>query len=228
MNIKSLASSSKGNAYIISDNVTTILIECGLSIRELKIRSNFAVPSKIQACLCSHVHSDHSKSLKELLKQGVDCYALPDVFESKGVSDHHRAKKIIPGIPFFVGTFTVMPLEMKHDVPCVGFYIHSFETNEYLLFATDTYLIKQAVNYADYIMIEANYDVRLVEDTAQRDRLFKSHLNIDACIDYLSKIDLIHVKKIYLMHLSSRHSDEVDFKVRVQGVTGKPVEVCRE
>ena len=56
MFVKSLASSSKGNAYLISDNETTILIECGLPIKDIMIRSNFSVPSKIKACLISHEH----------------------------------------------------------------------------------------------------------------------------------------------------------------------------
>ena len=75
-------------------------------------------------------------------------------------------------------------------------------------------------------MIEANYDVDLVEDNAQRERLIKSHMSIETTVQYLKSIDLQNVKKIYLMHLSSRHSNEVDFKKRVQAATGKQVGVC--
>ena len=113
---------------------------------------------------------------------------------------------------YTVGTFNFITLEMKHDVPCVGFLIHSKETGERLLLATDTYLIKYAPKDLDYIMIEANYDVRLVEDDALKNRLFKSHMGIDTTITYLKSIDLSKVKQIYLMHLSSRHSNEEDFK----------------
>ena len=171
---------------------------------------------------------DHSKSLKDLLNAGVDCYALPEVFEAKGVQDHHRAKVIEYNKAFSINTFTIIPLEMKHDVPCCGFYIYSTVTNEYLLFATDTYLIKNKPAMANYIMIEANYDIALVEDDSQRKRLIQSHMSIEHCIDYLKKIDLSHCKKIYLMHLSSRHSNEEDFKRKVQAATGIPVEICAE
>lgn len=36
MKIKPVASSSKGNAYLVSDGTTTILLECGLPLKELK------------------------------------------------------------------------------------------------------------------------------------------------------------------------------------------------
>lgn len=228
MKITTIASSSKGNAYLISDSRTTILIECGISFKELKKRTNFVVPSGIDACLVTHEHQDHSKALVDLLNNSVDCYALPEVFKAKGVYRHHRAHNIFEGNIITVGTFNFMPLKMNHDVPCLGFYIYSTFMNESLLFATDTYLIKEVPKDVNYIMIEANYDIDLVEDNAQRKRLIKSHMSIETAVDYLKSIDLKSVKKIYLMHLSSRHSDEIDFRKRVQAVTGKPVEVCKE
>lgn len=228
MKIKPVASSSKGNAYLVSDGTTTILLECGLPLKELKHKTKFVVPGQIDACLVTHCHNDHAKSLKDMLNAGVDCYALKDTFESKGVTEHHRAKNIEINKLYTVGTFNFITLEMKHDVPCVGFLIHSKETGERLLFATDTYLIKYAPKDLDHIMIEANYDVRLVEDDALKNRLFKSHMGIDTTIAYLKSIDLSKVKQIYLLHLSSRHSNEVDFKKRVQAATGKPVVVCEE
>jgi len=83
MEIKPIASSSKGNAYLISDFQTTVLIECGIPLKELKRKTNFIVPNVIDACLISHEHGDHSKSLKDLLNAGVRCYALKEVFEAK-------------------------------------------------------------------------------------------------------------------------------------------------
>ena len=227
MEIRPISSSSKGNAYLISDSQTTVLIECGISLKGLKRRTNFVVPIGINACLVSHSHNDHSKSLKDLLNSGVKCYALKEVFEAKEIL-HHRSKAIEDKKDFKVGTLKIIPLKMYHDVPCVGFLIYSTVTNEKLLFATDTYMIKYAISDLDYIMIEANYDVELVEDNAQRERLIKSHMSIETTIDYLKSIDLRNVKKIYLLHLSSRHSNETDFKKRVQAATGNQVVVCEE
>lgn len=228
MNITPIASSSKGNAYLISDEKTTILLECGLPLKELKHRTKYVVPAKIDACFVSHCHNDHSKCLKDLLNAGVQCYALNHTFAAKGIMDHRKAKVIKPYSPYYVNTMLIIPLEMNHDVPCVGFFVSSRETGERLLFATDTYMIKDAPVELTHIMIEANYDVDLVEDDALKNRLFKSHMSIDSTVHYLKSIDLSSVKKIYLLHLSNRHSNEADFKKRVQAATGKIVEVCDE
>lgn len=227
MYIDVIASSSKGNSYLISDGKTAILIECGLSMNELKRRTNFVVPRRIDGCLVTHSHQDHSKALKDMLNLGVDCYALKETFEANGIA-HHRAYFVEDKKEIKIGTFKIIPLEMYHDVPCVGFLVYSKMTNEKLLFATDTYMIKYAINGLDYIMIEANYDVELVEDNGQRERLIKSHMSIETTIEYLKSIDLSNVKQIYLMHLSSRHSNEEDFKRKVQAATGVPIVVCKE
>ena len=107
MKIKSIASSSKGNAYLISDFQTTVLIECGISLKELKRKTNFIVPGVIDACLISHEHGDHSKSLKDLLNAGVRCYALKEVFEAKAINNHHRAKRLKHLKQIDIGTFKI-------------------------------------------------------------------------------------------------------------------------
>lgn len=38
MEIKTLASGSTGNAYLVGDGTTTLLLECGISMRELMRR----------------------------------------------------------------------------------------------------------------------------------------------------------------------------------------------
>ncbi len=228
MQIRPLASSSKGNAYIVSDGQSNLLLECGLPFEELKKRSDYEAPMNIHACLISHAHQDHSRSVKKLLKSSVDCYMLKETSETLGVQNHYRTKTFEFGKIEAVGSFVFTPLKMFHDVPCAGFLIASRITGEKLLFATDTILIKYDVHGLDYIMIEANYDVDLISDDEKKSRTIRSHMNIDTCIDYLKSIDLSKVKKIYLMHLSERNSDAEEFKRKVQAATGKITVVCEE
>lgn len=70
MTFTSLASSSRGNAYVVSDGETTLLLECGLSFRELQKRLGYGV-ADITACLVSHEHQDHAKAAAQMLKAGV-------------------------------------------------------------------------------------------------------------------------------------------------------------
>jgi hypothetical protein len=53
--IEVLGSSSAGNAYIVSDGQTSLLLECGLPIRDMQIKSDFRV-AEVSGCLISHLH----------------------------------------------------------------------------------------------------------------------------------------------------------------------------
>ena len=55
MQIEVLGSSSAGNAYIVSDGDTSLLLECGLPIKDMQIKSNFKIAS-VSGCLISHLH----------------------------------------------------------------------------------------------------------------------------------------------------------------------------
>ena len=55
LQIEVLGSSSAGNAYIVSDGDSSLLLECGLPIKELQIKSNFRI-AYMSGCLISHLH----------------------------------------------------------------------------------------------------------------------------------------------------------------------------
>ena len=65
MTFTSLASSSRGNAYVVSDGETTLLLECGLTFKELQKRLGYGVAG-ITACLVSHEHQDHAKAAAQM------------------------------------------------------------------------------------------------------------------------------------------------------------------
>ena len=74
MTFTSLASSSHGNCYVVSDGETAILLECGISFRRIKKGLGFDL-SAIRGCLVSHEHKDHAKSVMDMIKSGVEVFA---------------------------------------------------------------------------------------------------------------------------------------------------------
>lgn len=70
MKFTSLASSSHGNAYIVSDRETRLLLECGLSRKKLQQLAGFKL-SGFDACLVSHEHKDHSACVAALISAGI-------------------------------------------------------------------------------------------------------------------------------------------------------------
>jgi len=55
MEILVIASSSRGNAYRISDGKTSLLLECGVPAREIQKALQFQL-HKIDGCLITHEH----------------------------------------------------------------------------------------------------------------------------------------------------------------------------
>lgn len=232
MIIKTLASSSKGNAYIVSDGITSILLEAGITIKELRKKAGFRL-YELSACLVTHEHKDHSKACEELLKHGLDVYMTKGTAEALGIKNANiiQAKK-----SFRVGSFTVLPFDTQHDcAEPVGFLIESNFTKERLLFATDTYYIKYRFSGLDYIMVECNYDLDILNANveagklplAMKNRVLKSHFSIENVVKFLQANDLKDVVKIYLLHLSDGNSNETQFKERIEKEFYKEVEVCR-
>ena len=230
MEIKVLASGSAGNAYTISDGSTTLLIECGLPWNELKVKLNFALPD---ACLISHSHGDHANCLDRMLGFGIPCYASKETFDECKVISHLR-NNIEHGKLFSVGSFDIQPLEMAHDVKCMGFYIYSRRTGDTLFFATDTYYIPYKLPSLDYIMVEANYDTDILNrnilsghiDPAMKSRLVRSHMEINNTASWLLNQDLTKTRRIYLLHLSDGNSNAEEFKAKVIEATGVPVTIA--
>ena len=95
MTFTSLASSSRGNCYVVSDGETAILLECGISFRRIKKGLGFDL-SAIRACLVSHEHKDHAKSVMDLIKSGVEVFASEGTAEALDCALVDNAESVTP------------------------------------------------------------------------------------------------------------------------------------
>src|SRR5690625_2345802 len=231
IDIKTLASGSKGNAYLVTDGHTPLLLECGISYRDIQIATNFQT-SNIAGCLVSHEHKDHSKGVKDVLRAGIDVYASQGTIEQEGIK-HHRLKPIKAKKQFQIGTWTILPFDVQHDAKePLGFLLQSTNGGK-LLFATDTYYVRYKFRGLTHIMVECNYSIDILEENiasgrvhkAMKRRLLKSHFSLENVKEFLRANDLSKVQEIHLMHLSDSNSDERRFKNEIQALTGKPVYV---
>lgn len=237
MNIEILASGSKGNCYKISNGNTSILIDAGISIKDIRKRLGFNL-SNIDGVLISHEHGDHSKAVKDLVRMGQDVYLT---YGTK------NALALSPGMVnvfdkqenmYFretIGDFIIQPFELVHDaVEPVGFIVFDNVSRESLVFITDTAYCKYKFTDFNYLMIEINHikniiDQYVLEDNLNlqlRNRIVENHMSLDTALGFLKACDLSNCKKIYIMHLSDSNSDEEFIKKEVQKHTGIPVEIC--
>jgi phosphoribosyl 1,2-cyclic phosphodiesterase len=233
MDITVLASSSLGNAYIVSDGETSILLDAGIPYKELQTKSDFKV-NEVAACFISHEHGDHSKAVKDLLSTAIDVYALSDTLSALNIAEHHRVHNVLPLVPIVINTFEIMAVTMYHDCPCVGYMVYSTSTKERLFFATDTYKITVNPQEIDYLILEINYQKEIVNklvnegkmESGIRARLLFSHYELSKALNWLSKIDKNRLKRIYIAHLSNGHSNAEEIKAAVIAETGIPTMIC--
>jgi phosphoribosyl 1,2-cyclic phosphodiesterase len=233
MQIKVLASGSSGNAYIVSDGRTTLLLDAGITLKAIQVGTNFTV-RKIAGAFITHSHQDHSKAAKDLARYGVNIYTSRGTIEACGLTGHrlHPVKALQE---ITVGTFKVLPFDVEHDAPePLGFLFVSTATGEKLLYFTDTYFVRYRFNGLTHIMAECNYTQDGIDRSIAAGyipvemvpRLVKAHMSLEHLLEMLKANDLRQVRQIYLLHLSANNSEEQRMKEEVQRQTGAEVYVC--
>ena len=168
------------------------------------------------------------------MKAGIDCYMSQGTTEALGVSGH-RVNEISPKKQFQLGTFTVLPFELNHDVFNLGFLLANQE-GEKLLYASDTSYIRYRFQGLTHIMIEANYSLDILRANVEagsvpatlKNRLLKSHFSLENVKEFLKANDLGKVQEIWLLHMSNGNSDSERFKREVMELTGKPTYIAHE
>lgn len=235
MEIRVLASGSSGNAYIVSDGSTALLLDAGIPMRELRQRCGFSL-HRIAGCLVTHAHMDHAKAVPGLIKAGMDVYTSRGTIDALQVTGH-RVHALAALKTVRIGTWSVLPFEVEHDVPePLGFLCASLTTGEKLLYLTDTFYCRYRFQGLTHAMLECNYDTgSLLRSTEEGHtpyelsaRLAKSHMSLENLLGMLAANDLSKLKQIYLIHLSSSNSNAELMRREVQRATGAEVYVAHD
>ena len=167
----SLYSGSSGNSSVVRCGERYLIVDMGKGVRttgaalkELELNI-----SDCDGILVTHEHSDHVKGLSTFLKK----YPLP-VYGAEETLEFLDANGVVPatcdltaltpGREEDVGVFGVKAFPTSHDVPCVGYRIHTPDEKT-MTIATDLGVLTPAVHEAlsgcDLVALESNYDLHL-------------------------------------------------------------------
>ena len=241
MELKVIGSSSEGNAYVLRNEGETLLLEAGISFKKVLSAFDYDV-SKVQGVLITHEHGDHAGHIGEVLKYGLPVYATAGTIE--GARRYMERTDFEPTAlqgnreqgyqAITLGGFRVIPFPTQHDAnEPVGFYVWHKETGG-ILFATDTFYVKNRFAGLSNIMIECNYDQERLEanliagkiDAARYRRVRHSHLSYTTCLQLLKANDLTAVNNIVLIHTSRDNGDAKAFREGIAKATGKTTTVA--
>lgn len=217
MKFQAFASSSKGNVYTVTDGECRILLDCGLSYKQL-LKAVGSV-SNLDGCLISHCHADHSKCAKQLLSDMVPVYMTRGTAEALELPDSlmELAIEIKAGEQFTVGSIDVVAFSTFHDVPePVGFCMQSRVDGDILVYAIDTVNLPYEFPGVNVLAVEANFEKARLDrcermPEKKRNRIANTHMEIDVLCGILRRMDLSRCREIHLMHLSDATSHEGHF-----------------
>lgn len=215
--LKIIGSSSSGNAYILDCGSEQLILELGVSWKEILKALNFDL-SKVRACLVTHSHQDHSKYIPTAIKSGLT------VFSNKDVQLVHPKVKVLElGKKKRIGGFSVQPIPLFHDVMNYGFLIEHKDTGK-ILFATDTSQVPYKFKGVRHFVIEANNDIDEIIDNACDNEFSRSasqnHLELNDTIETLKQNYSVKTQTIVLIHLSNTNINAVKAKKKVQEELG--------
>lgn len=218
-------SGSDGNMYeVIANNGKRLIIDVGRPWKQIIKKLDYNLDG-IVAVLLDHCHSDHSKAVKDAMKNGIDVYASWGTFEALGLTDERRVNVVSnKTLVRDLGPFEVLCFDTEHDAPePLGFVVREpgrwehatmdRPSDEYLLFVTDTYHIKQKFKIPfNIIAIECSYNgaylKKRVDDGTINEhlakRLLESHMEEQTTLSYLKECcNLDKCEEIHLIHMSA-------------------------
>ena len=171
--LKIIGSSSKGNSYIVETENESIILDLGCKWNDILKSLNYKI-DKVGGCLVTHCqsHSDHSKSIPNALKNYIPVYSCKEVVEKfDGVKIlKHKTK-------YKIGSFTVMPLPVEHNVENYAYLIEHEEIGK-LVFCTDAISFNYKINDVNHLLIEANYSEDLIITIYAKTKILDRTINI--------------------------------------------------
>jgi phosphoribosyl 1,2-cyclic phosphodiesterase len=172
-----LGSGSAGNCALVETPQCRLLIDGGLSARQIAARLALCGvnPLQIDGLLITHEHGDHTGALKVWGKQfstPVYCNRLTaEALQKDADAQRKDWRLFVTGSAFTIKDLTIETFPVPHDaVEPVGFVLH--HGGDSLGFLTDlgvaTKLVQERVRHAQTLVIETNHDEKLLQNDTKR------------------------------------------------------------
>jgi len=213
-----LGSGSAGNATLVSSGAAHVLVDAGLSGRQLvrRLACNGVAPGDVAAILVSHEHGDHARGAGVFARaHGTPLLMTPGTRRAcrkllRGTEDVRTCR---PGYPVAVEDLLVEAFVTVHDAAePVAFALSNRRTGLRLGVATDlgrpTAQARHALRGCDGLVVESNHDEGMLWKAAYpasvKNRIASSHghLSNQAAADFVLEIFSRRLTAVVLAHLS--------------------------
>jgi len=223
--IAAIASGSNGNCYYIEHNNISILIDAGISRKQIveRMKKLDLDIKKVKGIFISHEHSDHIKGLEVLSK----IYSIP-VYFTKKTYENTKLKIEKNLLNFFssddniiIEDITIKPFKKKHDAidPC-SFLINVGNKNIGILTDIGSVCenVIKNVHQCNILFLESNYDEKMLNDGKYPYFLKKriqsdfGHLSNKEAAEIIINFASNNLTHIFLSHLSGENNCPIKAK----------------
>ena len=235
-----LGSGSSGNAVLVTTEKSKILIDSGLSFRQMQLRASLVGETLdgVDAVFVTHEHGDHVQGLGTLCRKlGVMVYMTPGTRDSlpKTVGELPRVELAEAGSHIGVGDMAVTSFSVSHDASDPVSYVIEHAGLK-LGFASDlghpTLLVRNRLAGSHALVLESNYcPDRLRRGKyppmlQQRIRGRQGHLSNGDMGGLLSELLHERLRLVVLVHVSEENNDhQLAYQTAGRVLQGRNVEL---
>lgn len=217
----SLFSSSSGNCTYIGSAGSGVLIDAGVSAKQISLKLNSIGVSEdgIGAVFVTHEHGDHVKGLRVFASK----YNIP-VYATEGTLKELEKSGVINGkFPVFpidggmeINGQLISPFRTSHDAAQSCGYTVTTSDDRKICVATDTGVVtdemRSALTGCDLVLIESNHDIGMLRNGSYpyllKRRILSDtgHLSNLACSDFITELVKSGTTRFFLGHLSKENN----------------------
>jgi phosphoribosyl 1,2-cyclic phosphodiesterase len=215
-----LSSGSKGNSIYISNGLTSILVDAGLSGKEIERRmlTRKLDPKSLTGIVVSHEHSDHAKGVGIISRRfKLPVYISPKTAQAASlqIGKPHQTIHFECGRSFKIQELEIRPFSTSHDAEDSAGFTICYKDQKIGL-ATDlgvaTGMVKEHLSGCNLLILEANHDSDMLINgpypwhLKQRIKSRNGHLSNEDSCNLLGKVLHKDLAWVILAHLSEQNN----------------------
>lgn len=235
MDYAALASGSKGNCHAFSDGQRTLLVDAGISLKQ--IRARLAAigwdPGLVRAVAISHEHSDHICAVPVLLRKTdwtflLTAETLAAVTAIKEIEIPASRRILLrPGHALDWEGLRLLPFSTPHDAADpVAYRIewHGAAAAVVTDLGHPTALVADHCADLDLLALEANHDLQMLREGSYppvlKARILSrvGHLSNESMAELLGRVLAPRLRSVVLAHLSEQNNDPALARLAAEAV----------
>jgi phosphoribosyl 1,2-cyclic phosphodiesterase len=215
----SLNSGSNGNCYYVGNRKEAVLVDVGISCREIETRMarlGLAMES-IKAIFISHEHTDHIRGVRVLSKKyQLPVYITNATLNNSGIKiQPELIRSFVADEPISIGKLSIIPFIKHHDASDPHSFVIEQQGIKVGVFTDIGIVCDQLIHHfkqCHAAFLEANYDETMLDEgpypyyLKERIRSGKGHLSNMQALELFTTHRQERLSHLILSHLSKNNN----------------------